>query len=851
MKKISIDAGSVIAYLDLDTGKFSSSLKSSLEELKVFSNESQSLGEKIQRSGNSLSSLGMSLSKGLTVPILGVGTAIATTAVSFESAFAGVRKTFNATEAEFKGLEEGIRNMAKEMPASANEIANVAEVAGQLGIEKENILSFSKVMINLGESTNLNATEAAAVLAQFASITGMAQENFDRLGSTVVALGNNFATTEADIVSMAKRIAGAGTQVGMSEADILALSASLSSLGIESEAGGSSMSTLIATMQLATETGNEKLSQFANVANMTSEEFKAAFEENAVLALNSFVEGLANAEENGTSAIAMLNEMGFTEVTMRDALLRLAGAGDILSESLGVSSEAFEENSALSEEAPWGNKIKDIERWAKENEQIVEQIKLQTILVDELERQYNVYLETLGEEDEKTKEAYITLTNARTALVEMGNQYQKNTDSVNEHNEALKEQEKEVLKLIEEMANLSSKYQDEFSKALEDYREKVKEVNEDLIKKEEELTKKYEDELESRAKSLGNFVGLFAKFNQEYVSGQELLDNLENQVEVFSDWQSNIDLLKARGVNEDFLKELSQMGPSFANEVKALTSLSDVELEKYQKLLRQKNSLALDEANRQAGESQENLALSLEEARSEANNKLEEYAKDLEETNQEINEKMLKDFEGLMEDILKVLDLELDKQETKVSLAQKDNITVLKSFSKEWLLRGEDYGLQLLNGIKSTESEIVEYLNSISSMVSDGSFESSGDFLNAYALGTNYASSGWAVVGENGPELVLFNGGEKVISNDKLVETLASFNSRYLDSDMIKNTENIFNQSLEIDYNKLGEVLESKLKGHKNSIVNYNPVYNQSGHISLAEQRRLDKINLRRLGKYL
>lgn len=311
------------------------------------------------RAEQALSKFGSLMKKGIaalgiakiTSEVAQLGGYVVQTGIQFESAFAGVQKTVDATDDELAGFRQGIRDMAKEIPQTAAEISSVAEAAGQLGIKNEYLLSFSRTMSDLGVATNMSATEAATALARLANITQMPQENFGRLGSTIVALGNNLATTESEITEMGLRLAGAGSQVGMTEAQILGLAGAISSVGIEADAGGSAVSTVMTKMQLAVEQGGESLEQFANVAGMSAAEFQQAFRENAAQALVSFVEGLGNMESRGQSAIATLADMEITEIRQRDALLRLAGAGDVLSESLGIATQAWDENNALTNEA--------------------------------------------------------------------------------------------------------------------------------------------------------------------------------------------------------------------------------------------------------------------------------------------------------------------------------------------------------------------------------------------------------------------------------------------------------------------------------------------------------------------
>lgn len=269
----------------------------------------------------------------------------------FESAFAGVKKTVNATSAELAQMRADIRQMVKEeIPMTAAELSAIAESGGQLGIHNENIIEFTATMANMDVATNLTSDESATEFAQFANIVDMSQDRFSNLGSTVVELGNNMATTEADIMSMSMRIAAAGNQVHLSEADIMAYSAALSSVGIEADAGGTAFSKMLAKLQMAVETG-EDLKDYAKVAGMTGSEFKQAFAEDATIAINAFLAGLGDTERNGKSAIVVLDDMGLTEVRLRDTLLRASNASGMFESALEMASNAWEENTALTKEA--------------------------------------------------------------------------------------------------------------------------------------------------------------------------------------------------------------------------------------------------------------------------------------------------------------------------------------------------------------------------------------------------------------------------------------------------------------------------------------------------------------------
>lgn len=297
-------------------------------------------------------STGRTMMRWITTPLMGIATASVNAEIQFEKTFATVRKTVRGTEEDYARLEAASKKMSTQLAAGTDEINAVMSTAGQLGIETENIEAFTKTMIDLGNSTtDLDANTAATEIAKFINIMGTSQKDIDRLGASLAYVGNRYATTEAPIMEMAMRIAGAGKQVGMTEAQVIGVATALSSVGIEAQMGGSAFSKALIKMELAAETGGQSLTDFATVSGMTAEEFKDLWKADPTAAFIAFTKGIAQMDDEGISAIATLQDLGFKEVRLRDTMLRTVSNTRLMEDAVADATRGWQENTALTEMA--------------------------------------------------------------------------------------------------------------------------------------------------------------------------------------------------------------------------------------------------------------------------------------------------------------------------------------------------------------------------------------------------------------------------------------------------------------------------------------------------------------------
>lgn len=307
-------------------------------------------GDAHQSASQKVADFGRAYTRTVSTGIVAAGAMSVKAAVDIDTSLTNVRKTVDGTEQDYQRLKESAIEFSKTNAVSAAQILDIQALGAQLGFSIDELENFGEVVSGLDIATDMDADTAATEMAQFANITGMAHDQVSNYASSLVALGNSTATTESAISSMAQRVGAAGTQVGMSQADILGLSAALSSLGIEAEAGGTAISKTLTDIDTAVSTNSEGLQKWAEVAGMSVEEFASAWGSDATGTFEQVIQGMSQVEENGGNLSLVLEELGINEVRQTDTLKRLAGNYGLLDSSIKTANDGWTKNTALSNE---------------------------------------------------------------------------------------------------------------------------------------------------------------------------------------------------------------------------------------------------------------------------------------------------------------------------------------------------------------------------------------------------------------------------------------------------------------------------------------------------------------------
>lgn len=344
---------SVRAVLSATDRNFTSTMKAAEKSMENLHNKANSMSKAATSVGKSVERIGSTATKALTVPLTTAFGYAGKQFTDFETGLIGVKKTTNMAGKELKGFGNEISKMSTQIPISAKDLLGLSEVAGQLGIHgQKDLLAFTRVMAEMGSATNLAGEEGAASMAKFANIMGLdVGKNIRSVGNAIVRLGNNYSTTENDIMMMSTRLAASGRLVGLTTPNVLGLATAMSSVGINAEAGGSAMSQVLNKLDKAVAEGGEKLEMFAEVSGMSAQSFAKQWETDPIKAVEAFMKGLDDTAKSGGNMNMILDALGIKGIREANTVKSLSQNHELLSKAINESSDAYANGNDLALEA--------------------------------------------------------------------------------------------------------------------------------------------------------------------------------------------------------------------------------------------------------------------------------------------------------------------------------------------------------------------------------------------------------------------------------------------------------------------------------------------------------------------
>jgi len=315
--------------------------------------------EETERQGTTLDKTAESISRTKTL-IVGMTAALgAIGAISFgqtmvaefrewETGLVGVAKTTGLAGEELDSFAARIDAASRHIPVSTQELLELAQAAGQMGVTgADNLEKFSTTIAKLGRASDLAGEEAASSLARILNVTGESIDSVDVLASVIVSLGNSVAASESEIARMTTEVARATSQFGVSSAEAAGLAAAMASIGIRAELGGSSVGRAMQEITSRVQAGGAELQEFADILGLNADELKRLFEQDRVAAFEYF---LRNVGELGLDAGNALKDVGLGGQEIAKTIIPLSNNMGIFATTMGLAAAEVENATALERE---------------------------------------------------------------------------------------------------------------------------------------------------------------------------------------------------------------------------------------------------------------------------------------------------------------------------------------------------------------------------------------------------------------------------------------------------------------------------------------------------------------------
>lgn len=316
---MSINVGEAVGYLDLDTTKFKTGLKSALSDLKLFQSQSATAKDKLAGFSSAATSAGRSLTKGLTVPLAGIGVAATAVTAKFDAGMSKVQAISGATTKDMEALRAKAKEMGAQTKFSASQSAEAFSYMAMAGWKTEDMLDGISGVMDLAAASGEDLATTSDIVTDALTAFGLSAKDSSHFADVLAAASSNANTNVSMMGETFKYVAPVAGSLGFKVEDVSTAIGLMANAGIKGSQAGTALRNLFTRMAKPTKDSAAAMERLG--VSLTDSEGNMKDFDTIMGELRKGFSGLTKAEKAQTAA-ALAGQYGMS------GLLAVVNASD-------------------------------------------------------------------------------------------------------------------------------------------------------------------------------------------------------------------------------------------------------------------------------------------------------------------------------------------------------------------------------------------------------------------------------------------------------------------------------------------------------------------------------------------
>lgn len=251
---MAVNMGTAIAYLELDTSKFTKGFVSARSDLQQFNNSSASISTRMTGLSNAMVAVGSTLTKSVSVPLATIGAMALKTTADFDAGMSEVKAISGATGTEFKQLETKAIQMGAKTKYSATEAASAFKYMAMAGWDTNDMLSGISGVMNLAAASGEDLATTSDIVTDALTAFGLSAKDSSHFADILAQASSRSNTNVGLMGETFKYVAPVAGALGYSAEDCAVAIGLMANSGIKASQAGTALRSLFTRLAKPTDT---------------------------------------------------------------------------------------------------------------------------------------------------------------------------------------------------------------------------------------------------------------------------------------------------------------------------------------------------------------------------------------------------------------------------------------------------------------------------------------------------------------------------------------------------------------------------------------------------------------------